>query len=139
MAYESFPFGVESTRGLNTDKRCFTTFGRNALDLREERLRGELDELHAFKKAIAYYGDDDFEEGAVLRFDKVLDRSNPNATAYQYCAMKCVNGYWYTTGPVNGRGNSPWTWDELTTWMAKGFPVTQVWVFTEMTPLEALK
>lgn len=71
---------------------------------------------------IETFGEDEYEDGSVLVFDKRLD----NGRTYSYAVIR-TNGRWYTTGPR--MGNTPLTWEQLRDWMAGGYPVEEVlWV-----------
>lgn len=102
---------------------------------RIERLQAQLDEEYRRGKVLEGYGEDIYEIGTCIRFDKVLRNVSRTApTAYAYAALKCPDGYWYTTGPRSN--NKPMTWEELTTWLAGHTPCEQIWVYTEMAPTQ---
>lgn len=50
-------------------------------------------------------------EGSVIRFNMQF---GGHGTVYDYAAIHCGDGKWYTTGPRSPKG---YTWDELLDWM----------------------
>ena len=73
------------------------------------------------------FGEDVYEPGTVIVFKKQFD-SSPRV--YDYAAMKCDNGFWYTTGPA--QGNTPRTWTQLIGWLTSGKnPTNEIWRVTE--------
>lgn len=59
-------------------------------------------------------------EGSVIRFNMQFDG---HGTVYDYAAIHCGDGKWYTTGPRSPKG---YTWDQLLDWMeghTEGFQV----------------
>jgi hypothetical protein len=84
--------------------------------LEERQVQAEVEKR---LKLIEAYGEDNFPEGAVIRFKKQF---RPDSTAYSYAAIK-VNGQWYTSGPKSTRAYS---WLELVAWLVAGVPVTNI-------------
>jgi hypothetical protein len=84
--------------------------------LEERQVQAEVEKR---LKLIEAYGDDNFPEGAVIRFKKQF---RPDSTAYSYAAIK-ANGQWYTSGPKSTRAYS---WLELVAWLVAGVPVTNI-------------
>lgn len=109
---------------MTTTKTNMTPAER-ALHLRIVRLDAEREEIAARLDLLHKWGDDVYEDGAVIRFDKTLGHANQS---YSYTAIKC-NGNWYTSGPV--RGGTPRTWQELVTWLASGVPCDTIWMVTD--------
>jgi hypothetical protein len=98
---------------------------------RKEIIKGRLEQLEQELVELSRFPDDNFPEGAVIKFDKVFSsweeaRAYPSYEqfrtlydahrAYNYAAIK-VNGLWYTTGPKSPKG---YNWDDLTEWMGNG-------------------
>ena len=90
----------------------------------DERLRGELEGRRAqklYEKKIALvdqYGEDNFENGTILKFGKLFDKSG---TYYNYAVLK-TNNQWYSTGKILNfvRGS----WESLVLALVGGkFPV----------------
>lgn len=92
----------------------------------KEYYERRLEEINNKLAMIESYGEDDFEDGAVLVFDKVMGNQT-----YKYAAIKAV-GLWYTTGPKSPKA---YTWDELVSWFSEGTPVFEVWYVSELKPL----
>jgi hypothetical protein len=97
----------------------------------QEDLMRRLDNLDAERERtlrrldlISSYGEDVYEEGAVIRFDHVFG-SSPG-TQYMYAAIKSSDGYWRTTGP-NSQAKA-WSWAELTSWIATGLGDNTIWM-----------
>ena len=65
---------------------------------------------------IESYGDDNYSENSVIRFQKTFVKGG---TKYTYAAIK-AGGLWYTTGPKSPKG---YTWNEFTAWLAATEPV----------------
>lgn len=84
--------------------------------------------LEARRRALLALGDDDYEEGAALRFDRII-----RDTRYSYLAIK-AGGYWHCTGRVeSGRAR---TWGELVEFiMSGGEP--EIWLVSEYTRVGA--
>lgn len=110
---------------MSTTKTNMTPAER-ALHLRIERLDIEREEVSRRLDLIHKFGEDVYEDGAVIRFDKTLGHEN---RTFSYCAIKCPNGLWYTSGPV--RGGTPYTWGELIGWLASGVPCEEIWLVTD--------
>lgn len=102
-----------------------------AMHLRLSRIDSEREEISTRLDLIHKFGTDEYEEGAVIRFDKVLGHDNHS---YSYCAIKC-GGNWYTSGPV--RGGTPRTWDDLIGWLASGVPCMEIWLVTDYVEVTA--
>lgn len=127
--HNPFPFGIESTRGVRQLPAASST-NIEALQLRLDRLHAEAAAAQRKLELLEILGKDVYKDGACIFFKKTL-RTNGGPVTYDYAAMKCVNGYWYTTGPL--RGTTPRTWDELMSWLIGGeFPTTTFWLYTEM-------
>jgi hypothetical protein len=60
------------------------------------------------------YGEDTYDDGAVIRFTKRLDGPR-GPQDYTYAAIKADN-HWYTTGPYGRK----YTWLELLAWFVRG-------------------
>lgn len=105
ITYEMTFGGDPLPKGRQVNKRTF-------YEKQIERYSEQLAQLDRF-------GEDDFEDGDVLRFDK---KFHQRGQVYSYAAIK-ANGLWYTTGP-----NSPkaYTWDELVQFLPD-----EVWYVTE--------
>jgi hypothetical protein len=84
--------------------------------LEERQVQAEVEKR---LQLIEAYGEDNFPEGAVIRFKKQF---RPDSTAYSYAAIK-ANGQWYTSGPKSTRAYS---WLELVAWLVAGVPVTNI-------------
>lgn len=69
------------------------------------------------------YGEDDYEDGAVIIFEYQF---TPSGQAYSYAALK-AHGKWYTTGP---RSPKAYTWEELVSWFAEASNDVEVYVVT---------
>ena len=78
---------------------------------------------------VSAFGDDVYEHGAVITYEKHFDRSGQT---YSYAAIKSPHdGHWYTTGPVGGARAQ--TWEELVSWLTSGpRPTTEVWLVSEL-------
>jgi hypothetical protein len=70
---------------------------------------GQVELALAKLAELSAYGEDNFEEGAVIRFTYIF---RPHGTEYSYAAIKC-NNLWYTTGP---RAPKAYTWEDLVAW-----------------------
>lgn len=76
----------------------------DSLRRQRERLDAHIAKLEAIR---LQYGDDEFEVGSVLVFDKTFRTGNRRT--YSYAALKTPVG-WYLTGRI---GNRPLPWAEL--------------------------
>lgn len=76
----------------------------DSLRRQRERLDAHIAKLEAIR---LQYGDDEFEVGSVLVFDKTF--RNGTRRTYSYAALKTSAG-WYLTGRI---GNRPLPWSEL--------------------------
>lgn len=88
----------------------------------EARLKGlysQIDQLEERAAAIRRFGEDIYDDGDVITFDKQF---YPDGMAYSYAAIRS-NGLWYTTGPKSPKG---YTWVELVNWLTDG-PVPELW------------
>lgn len=103
-------------------KRIFNRGGtvnkvdRELLDRMEQRkFEAELARKEALIEA---YGQDVYEDGAVLIFEKGFPGSRTN---YTYVALK-ANGSWWLTGATHG-GEHGRTWMELIVWLVSDVSV----------------
>jgi hypothetical protein len=88
--------------------------------LHENSAAIEISEILAQKtRILESYGNDDFEESAVIRFAKSF---TPDGMPYEYAAIK-AGGQWFTTSTKSVRG---YTWSELCHWLVSGVPVTRI-------------
>lgn len=67
--------------------------------------------------------EDPFDDGTVISFVKQFV---PGGTEYEYAALRCNNGQWFTTGP---RKVSYAPWSELVDFLSEG--VEDIYVVTE--------
>lgn len=93
--------------------------GTVLVEMASRRLDQALDVL---AKEEAFGLADEWEEGAVIRFDKAF---RPGGRKYTYTALLCPNNQWYTSGP-NSPG--PYTWERLVEFLSEG--VDEVWCVT---------
>ncbi len=91
------------------------------MQIRRDRLARDLEEVEAKLDLAHGFGDDEYEEHAVIRFDKTLGYTH---ATYAYAAIKC-KGYWYISGPVGG--GKAFTWEELIAWLLGGTPTRELW------------
>lgn len=75
-----------------------------SLRRQRERLDAQIAQVEAVRLT---YGDDEFEVGSILAFDKTFRTGNRRT--YSYVALKTPIG-WYLTGRI---GNRPLPWPEL--------------------------
>jgi len=86
--------------------------------------------LAARLEATKRFGDDDWEEGTVIRFDKVFTYGGKT---YAYAMLK-AGGLWYSTGP---RAPKAFTWEEMIAWLLEGpHATTEMWVVSEYTNID---
>lgn len=92
---------------------------------RQERIKSEVDRhmrivdnlWNEFDR-VAVLPEDDFEDGAVIQFEKTF-----TSGTYQYAAIK-AKGLWYTTGPLSPKA---YTWDRLIDFIGSN----TIWFVTE--------
>lgn len=58
--------------------------------------------------------------GSVIRFNMQF---GGHGTVYEYAAIRCSNGLWYTTGPSSPKG---YAWESLLDWMEDGTDAFQL-------------
>jgi hypothetical protein len=100
-----------------------------SLEAQIARLQGQIERLSRF-------GEDVYELGSVLVFDKTFPKTNSSGykaggttRPYNYAAIKAGDGYWYMTGrEVNGK-----TWSMLVEFMSEG--VDEVYLCTTCDPI----
>ena len=85
---------------------------REVLEAEAARVNKQLAALDALAQK---YGEDDFEDGTVLKF-RYRFNGAARATKYRYAIIK-ANGLWYSTGPKTERG---YTWDEMIAFWERG-------------------
>jgi hypothetical protein len=81
---------------------------RDVLENQMRRLEEEIAVLDRF-------GNDDFEEGAVITFDKQFH--GPDSKTWTYAGVK-VGNLWYLTG--SGRHPNCFSWDDLVRFLSEG-------------------
>lgn len=87
----------------------------------------EAERVAAKLAVLEQFGDDEYEEGCVLRFNKTF---RPGGTDYAYAMIKC-NGLWYSTGPRAPKG---FTWEAMINWLTEGPVATyEIWMVSEYT------
>lgn len=96
---------------------------------RAEEAQNQIDQVERF-------GEDDWEMGTVLRFDKQFVSGG---TVYSYVMIKCPSrlrqgGGWYSSGP---RAPKDFSWEDMIAWIQEG-PNSNVelWVVSEYSPIE---
>lgn len=98
-------------------------------EMQREALQKELDRKRAM---IAAYGVDTFNDNTVIRFAKYFPQQGDKAKRYEYAALKCEDGKWYTTGP---KVQSGFSWTDLVLWLIEHptLPTEahSVWVMSE--------
>jgi len=82
-----------------------------------ERAMSKLEVLEQF-------GDDEYEEGAVIRFDYQFAEGGK---MYAYAAIKCA-GLWYSTGP---KAPKAYTWEQLIDFWAQAKNTIEIWYVSE--------
>lgn len=97
----------------------------NELRARAERLAREQDEVNQRLRFIERIGDDTYEDGAVISFDKTHDS---NGFTYTYIALKTPAG-WYVTGA--GAGGVAHPWERIVEFMQNRSTVEHVWLVTD--------
>lgn len=120
-----YTVGVEEMLG----KEVITKETAETLERRADALLARAAEI---RKEFARFGEDDFEEGAVIVFNKVFHEYRGQklykpSKPYFYAAIKDPNGLWSTTGP---KAPKSYTWTELTRWMGEG--VEEIYYVTTM-------
>lgn len=102
----------EDMKKLNVDRDVEAALHKKLVDKRVE----------AKLKLVEALGDDTYENGSVVRFDKKLTK---DGILYNYAAIKAGNGRWYLTGAATALGG--FTWEEFVLWLVRGdFPVTEI-------------
>lgn len=81
-------------------------------EMQREALQKELDRKRAL---IADFGQDNYEEGTVIHFEKYFPQQGDKAKRYLYAAIKC-DGRWFTTGP---KATAGFTWTDLVLWLVE--------------------
>jgi hypothetical protein len=83
-----------------------------------------IEQAQAIRDRLARYGEDVYEDGAVLRFDKQF---TPIGKTYSYAVIK-AGGLWHKTG----RQERPITWTQLCEfWASAPIPVDEIWHVVE--------
>jgi hypothetical protein len=101
-----------------------------SLETRKRILEVQLERAAAELFRLEQLPTDDFEDGAILRFDKRF--GGPTSFAYSYVFLKC-SGAWYGTGP---KQRNPQRWEELLEFISSG--VDEVWMVTDFELVEEL-
>jgi hypothetical protein len=99
-------------------------------------LQAQIDRLQSQIEQLSRFGDDVYDPGAVLVFDKTFTRSNlagykvdGTTKPYNYAVIKAGDGYWYLTGKQSmGK-----TWSELVEFLSEG--VDEVYLCTTAEPI----
>jgi hypothetical protein len=82
----------------------------------------EMDRLRRQRDRLEYLGEDNFEEGAVIQFDKKFQNGQ---TEYSYVAVKAAGLWW-----LSGRETYGMSWESLCEmYLSRG--VDKVWVVKE--------
>ena len=108
----------------------------NARIRQEEERQARLElVMQERRRRIEQFGDDEWEEGACLRFEKQF---TPGGKIYGYVAVK-QNGWWYTSGQSAEYKRN---WTNLIEFITRDEgagpgPVNGVWVVSELRPIEA--
>lgn len=98
-------------------------------DYHLERMEFHRKEL----EKIMEFGDDDFDIGTVIYFEKCFVNRGQRSKSYKYVALKSLsNGAaWYTCGP---RAPGPYTWDQLVAFMSEGVDRSKIlFMYPEIT------
>lgn len=77
-------------------------------DVIRRKLQEDIDRAAAHLERLNRYGDDPFEDGTVIAFDKVF--GNPvycEPRTYSYAAIR-AGGKWWTTSPRSPKGYEWW-------------------------------
>jgi len=85
-----------------------------------ERASAKMDKALDMLSKFEDMGEDDYEVGAVIQFDK---RFAPGGRLYSYAAIKCENNLWYTTSATKNAG--PFTWEQMANFLSEG--VDEIW------------
>lgn len=108
--------GLEITINVRSEKLV------NRLNIIKAELGRLQKELHSLQR----FGEDNYEDESVIRFDKRFRENylDPERV-WAFVAIK-AKGYWYLSGPK--MGGQKFTWDELVQWMNDG--VDTIWLMT---------
>ena len=126
-----------------------TTMSNNTLKSRAAFLEGQLAELHDKLAVFSTYGEDVYEDGTVLAFERDFGTkqrligydSHGKARyeamitkSYHYCAIRMRNLWWLT-----GKTSEPKTWDALIEFITDDGRLAgnPVWRVTEYEQVEA--
>jgi hypothetical protein len=119
MAYDDEPIHTARPR-LSDDHAHMVHL--SSIDRQIDGAIAAIARLEARKQALLALGDDEYEDGAALRFDRLIQGKQ-----YSYMALKC-EGFWYVTGPTqSGRAR---TWSELVDFIMSG-NMPEVWLVNE--------
>lgn len=120
MSYNPYNPNGDTSRRLATPRSII-----DPLDVIERQINGAaaaIARLEARRQTLLAFGEDDYEEGAALRFDRMV-----NGVKYSYLAIKS-GGYWHCTGRTeSGRAR---TWSELVEFITNG-GIPEVWMVSE--------
>lgn len=142
MLQTYYEYGVYLARRTDKEIQLRDIYGEGVMmtETSAERLEAQARRLLEYAQEIrdekARFGEDNFEDGTIIQFDKVFPRGT---RVYKYAAIKTIHfedkygnnqepvELWYTTGPMSPKG---YTWEELTQWMGKD--VKEIWVVTQL-------
>lgn len=79
------------------------------MGVRVDRIQAQIDALQRELAKAALVPEDDFENLAVIFFEK---RFGGSSRTYHYVALK-IGSMWFLTGKSHGPGSYPKTWDTL--------------------------